>query len=274
MASASTESEVSDLLDPTGVRPRVRRDFARLGQSPLPPINFDFAPPSKSDELTGRTSDAVLFDVGPFVRTTFDLATNTVPLVALFDSYHRASHSLGGSKYDRSALIGSAEALRALTSAQEALYPAVSSLNSSSSYLGPDFYAWLARISDSLAKAGWIDRSRSQLENVVGEKLATKINAYVAGTIPGQEGALPAELGERALRLSAVLVDVYDRVPTVSSGDSCGVTVQIRLDPDRKLFVHIEDEDIDAFIYSNSTQGVHLEAANEEQLIRLIRAGI
>ena len=103
--------------------------------------------------------------------------------------------------------------------------------------------------------------------------LVRKVNAYMAGSVVGQTEPLRQDVGRRALRFAAELSFVTGSKPSISAVDADSATVQMVLDAERKLFVEVQPEAVEAVIYYKG-KGVNSLGGNDESSILRALAGL
>lgn len=111
------------------------------------------------------------------------------------------------------------------------------------------------------------------LQASVDPELARKIEAYVAGALPGQTAALDEAVGRRTEQLAAKLSFMLGAKASVSSVDADSATIQIALDSESKLFVEVKPKTVEAVIYRKGS-GIEDVSGDDEHSILCALAGI
>ena len=100
--------------------------------------------------------------------------------------------------------------------------------------------------------------------------VARKVDAYIAGAVPGQSEALDAGVGGRAAHFATTLCLMFGAKASISSVEAHSATIQIALDSESKLFVEVKPTTIEAVIYRKGSGIEDVVGDDEHSLLHAL----
>lgn len=241
---------------------------------------FQAPPPQLSTEPESESQEQAIIPASARLRALYESMTTMSPSyeAIISDRILQATEKL---ERAMNRWFVNADALANVGKLSERLYETIDAMNQRLSTVDMDVAKLTEQfrrtaaslyISSSTASAQQSDVQNTKAP-ALDPALVRKVDAYVAGTVVGQLEPLRRDVGRRALRFAADLSFVTGNKPAISAVDADSATVQIVLDADRKLFVEVQPEAIEAVIYQKG-KGVEVLAGDDEASVLRALAGL